>query len=142
MIIRVLINTPDGAASNVEKRFRKWIIGKVAKIKNDVWVNKENNQVMWEVEADVKTCLKINRNVLLYDRLICSVFENKASAKALKMMADSTEDFEKLKEMLKEHTSIEVIKEATAQEIVEQQTKKTWIQKIKDTFQRQPPDHQ
>ena len=124
-------------AKVTEQRLRTWIIGNSKKLKNSVWTNPEDTQVMWEVDCDAKTCIRISKNVSLYDNLIKGLFQIKAGRKALEMMADNKEDVVKLEEMLKEHTTIEIIKEATAQEMVDE--KQTWLQRLKSKFQKSDP---
>lgn len=136
MICRVLIKTPVGQASGTEAKLRTFIVGKNSKITNDIRINDQNSEIIWEIDCDVKTMLKITRNVTMYDQFVKGVFDNKTALKAIRKLADSEEDVKKLQEMLNGQTSIEIIKEATAQEIVEGQ--KSWWQSMKEKFHAHP----
>ena len=129
MKLKIIIKTPEGQAKGTETKLRKTLLNKRVKCKT--YTNPEDNQILWEVEGSVADMLKVQRNVTGYELMIKQMFENKLLKKyGLPRLAEGEE--EKLKEMLTDQTTIEIIKEATAQELVEG-NKPFWM-KIKEKF--------
>jgi len=131
MKIKIKLTTPKGEAPITEKRLRKWILGKTKA--TNTYVNKEGSELFWEIETSVKRVFEINKNVLRYESLIKSMFENKLMKKTLRKKL-SEDDQKELEDMLLNQTSVEVIKEATAQEIVESNV--TLWERIKKRFRK------
>ena len=131
MITKILIRTPKGQATGMEKKLRPYLLGK--NNPNSIHVNAEDNELVWEVEGSVKNIMKINRNVSLFDSVLKGAFNSRAVQKQVKKRL-SIEDQEELNEMLFKHTEVEVIKQATAEEIVE--SNKTWWQNIKEKWKK------
>lgn len=131
MKLKIHIRTPKGQATGTEKKLRPFILGK--KKAHQLWVNKDDNQIVWEIEGTVRECLKINKNVARFDFITRKVFDSKMLKKTLRKKLEPGQE-EELKDMLLNQTSVEVVKEATAQEMVE--ANKTWWEKVKETFTR------
>jgi len=125
--MKVLIRTPKGAATKTEKRIRPYILGKT-NMKIDLYVSPEDDEIVWHMEGTVKEILKANRNVAAFDNIVKSIFGNKL----FKKLAVEKDDLEELENLLKHHTTVEVVKNATQEEINE--NKKTWWQTIKEKF--------
>ena len=131
MKVKILIRTPIGEASKAEKKIKPLILGiRRKKTKHVTKVSPENDMIIWDVEGDVKSILKIRRNVARFDITLKTIFENKKVGSALKKLSE--EDRKQLKEMFDNHTSVEVIQQATAEEIVE--SNKSFWQKIREKF--------
>ena len=136
MKTKIIIKTPQGNALGTQKKIKPLIIG-FKKVKIDTYVNKEDDEMVWDVEGSVRDIININRNVARFDSLIKNIFNNRmVKKKTAKHLTE--EDQEKLKDMLLNQTSCEVIKEATAQELVE--ADKTWWQRMKETFTKKEED--
>ena len=129
MKIKLIINTPKGQASGTNKKIKPFIIGK-KKVKHSTFVNEEDSQILWEIDGDIKTILKIQRNVNMFASFISNLLGNKMVHGAIGKL--SKEDQKTLTEMLENQTSVEIIKRATAEEIVE--ADKTWWDKLKEKF--------
>ena len=112
MQMKIKIKTPNGLAQDFTKGRRYAFICKllgVRSLKGDtITVNKENNMLLWEFDADYKRYSSIIRNVALYDRLITGIFQSKMLQRVLSRYP--LEDREELKHMLTNMTSIEVVK--------------------------------
>jgi len=132
MKIKIIIKTPKGQATGTEKKLRPFIIGK--KANHQIFTTPEDNQILWELETDIRHALKIQRNVTAYDSMIKGMF----SHKLMKKLSDkqlSPEDKKQLEEMLINQTSVEIIKESDAMELVE--GTKTFWEKLKEKFKKQ-----
>lgn len=132
MKIKVLITTPKGQAEKTEKKLRPFLIGDKKKITNEVFVNKEDTQIIWEIECDIRRALKIQKNVTMFEVMARSLFENKMVKKATEKL--KKEDQEELEKMLFDMTKVEIINQASANEIVEHN--KTYWQKVKEKFKK------
>ena len=135
MRTRIKIRTIKGQAEKVEKRIKPYILGNsFNKLKfMEIYINKENNEIAWEVEDSVRKIMKINYNVVRFDVIMKNIFNNKLLRKKLltKVPKDQVKELESL---LRNHTKVTIIKNATAEELVE--ANKTWWQKIKETFHK------
>jgi len=115
MKIRIEIKTPDGLARGVieGKGMRLKMLRRMLGINlkhDNIEINKENNLILWHVDSDIRTCMKINRNVFMYDRIVSGVFSNKMMKKAIKRHMNKDQQKE-IKNMLSEMTKITVVKE-------------------------------
>ena len=137
MKIKLRIRTPKGQASKTEARIkpfilgRSWIKGKDKKYVT--YTSPEDNEIIWDIEAPIKECMRIQRNVTVFDSLIAGVLDNPLLKRAIRKKLEPGQE-EELKDMLINQTSCEVIKEATLQETVEYN--KTFWEKIKETFSK------
>ena len=135
MIIKIIIKTPKGFATENEQRLRKYIIGvrraRVKIINN--YVNADDSEFIWEIEGPVKDILRINKNASRFDTVMRQVLDNKLMKKTIRKKL-SAEDEAQLKDLLADQTRIEIIKEAEAQELVEANT--TWWQRMTQTFRK------
>jgi len=132
MKVKVLISTPKGQASGTEKKLRPWLIGSKKKLTNIIRVSPEDDQIVWEIDSNIRTIMKIQRNVNRFDGIIQMMFENKMVKGAMGKMKQ--EDQDQLKDMLNNHTKCEVIGKATAEEIIEDN--KTWWQRVQEKWKK------
>jgi len=132
MELKILITTPKGAATKTERQIRPYIIGK-NKVNVDLYISPEDDQIVWHMTGNVRECMKAQKNVQLFDVIIKRIFENKI----IQRFVDK-EDIPELENMLKNHTTVEVIKKATEQELQQEEEYKnmTWWQKIKSKFKK------
>jgi hypothetical protein len=132
MELKILITTPKGAATKTERQIRPYIIGH-NKLDIDLYVSPEDDQIVWHMKGDIRACMKAQRNVVLYDTIIQNVLKNKV----VKKFVDK-KDLPELEDMLKNHTTVEVIKKATEQELQheEEYNNMTWWEKVKAKFTR------
>lgn len=132
MELKILITTPKGAATKTEKQIRPYIIGK-NKVNVDLYVSPEDDQIVWHMTGNIRECMKAQKNVQLFDVIIKRIFENKI----IQRFVDK-EDIPELENMLRNHTTVEVIKKATEQELQQEEEYKnmTWWQKIKSKFKK------
>lgn len=130
MEIKIEIKTPIGYAKSTEQKLRPWIVGTKTKPK-EMYVNKKDDTLYWVVEAPVKTCLRIQKNVTLYESLVKGILDSRMVKKAIRDKFDKKKEKE-LRDMLFKHTTITIIKQATANEIVG--NNKTLWDNIKERF--------
>lgn len=133
MELKIKIKTAKGSAKITSERIKALIIGG-KKVKHDIYVNKADNMIVWNVEGSVRDCLSINRNVNMFDKTMKGIL----NSKVVRMAARKDFDDKQMKEfndLIKNETSVEIVKKATAEELVE--ANKTWWQKIKETFVKQ-----
>jgi len=130
-----MIRTPKGHAEKNEKRIRSVIIGtrkKRIKIINN-FVNKENSQFIWEIEAPVRDCLRIQKNISRFDVVMKGVFSSKILKRTMRKKMGMTEDQEsELDILFGDQTRVDVIKAATAEELDE--SNKSWWDRMKETY--------
>jgi|26BtaG_2_1085354.scaffolds.fasta_scaffold15743_3 hypothetical protein len=131
MEVKIIIRTPKGQAKGMEWKLRKVLLGKIKP--KEMYVSKDDNELVWVVDAPSRRVTKIIRNVSFFDVTIRNIFENKALKKTLWKKL-SAKDLKELEGMLKQQTEVEVIKNATAEEIVDEG--KTWWQRLKEKFQK------
>ena len=140
MNIKISIKTPKGQASKTNERIkpmllgRKWLVAFDKSKSFNTYVNEEDNEIIWDIEAPVKDCLRIQKNVSTFDALVSGVMENRLVKKAIHKNTDEAGEAE-LKDMLQNQTSCEVIKKATQEEMDEYN--KTWWQRVKEKFRKQ-----
>ena len=78
MIIKIRITTPKGQASKAQRKLQPLLIGSKKRLKKfNTYVNEDDNEMYWEIESDVKKCLKISKNVAGYKGMIEMVLKNK-----------------------------------------------------------------
>jgi hypothetical protein len=137
MIIKIRIRTPEGHAEQNEKRIRSVILGmnrNQVKIINQ-YVNKDNSMFFWEIEAPVKDCLRIQKNVSRFDTVMKNVFNARIVKRQLRKRGGMTPEQEKeLQILFDDQTKVDIIKAAKAEEIVE--ANKTWWQRMTETFKK------
>lgn len=132
MEIKIQINTPKGYAKKIEHQLRPWLIG--SNKPKEMFVNKDDDTLYWVVETTIKRCLKIQRNVTMFETMMKGILNNPK----VKKMAKLTEEQRKeLDDMIFNHTKITIVKRATAEEIVE--SNKTFWQTIKEKFKKVSP---
>lgn len=134
MKIKIRIRTPKGEASKTEKRITPLIIGFNKKdLIIDSYTNADDNEIFWEVEGPIRRVMKISRNVNRFDFVIGRMLDSKAVKKTVRKHLEPGQE-EELEDMLRHHTSCEIIREATAEELADSQ--KSWWQRVKETYQK------
>jgi hypothetical protein len=128
MQVKIIVKTPKGQAIATEKKIRNFLLGinKKRYIEIKTYCNDADDTIFWEVTADVRTILKIQRNVWTYDKLITGIFTHKLMNKVI-VNKIPKEQQEQLKEMLLNQTSIEIIKEADEKEMTMLYPEKTTL---------------
>jgi len=133
MEIKILINTPKGQAKGTEKKLRPFLLGKNKP--KELWTNEEDNQIVWIIDTDVRRAMKIQRNVMVFDKMMESVLNHKYVKGTIHKKL-SKEDQAQLKDMLQNQTTVEVIKTYT-----DEDNKRTSIwEKIKSKFVKDEQD--
>jgi len=132
MELKIKINTAKGSAAKTSHMIKPFIIGK-KKVKHEIYVNKKDNQIIWNVEGHIRDLMSIQRNVNLFDSLMAGILNNKMVKKAglRDLNPDQMKEF---MDMIKNQTSVEVVKRATAEE--EDEYNKTWWQRVKEKFKK------
>lgn len=135
LIIKVMIRTPKGHATENEQRLRKFIIGvKRARVKViNNYVDDDDSQFVWEIEGPVRDILRISKNVSRFDIVMKGVLDNRLVKRTIRKQLSADGEAE-LKTLLAGQTSVEIIKEAEAQEMVDDT--RTWWQRMTQTFKR------
>ena len=132
MKAKIRIKTPDGQARGTETKLRPMLLNR--RLTSTTYTNDLDNEILWEIEGPVRDILKATKNVNTYEVLIKHIFQNKLMKKfGLPKLAEGEAD--KLKELLENNTTVEIIKEATAQELTE--TNITWWDKLKSKFKKE-----
>ena len=108
MEIKILITTPKGNARGTEAKLRTALLKWDAPKK--IIINKADNKIIWIIEGDIKKCLKIQKNIIGFQKLAQYFLNNKLVKKGINKLADSPEDYEKLKQAFINNTKIEIIK--------------------------------
>lgn len=132
MEIKISIQTPKGEAKKSQERLKPFLLGRRIHAKES-YVNEENSTVYWVVEAGVRDIVRIRKNIDKFDAVMRKVLDQKKIKQTIQEKLTS-EDQENLREMLKQHTKVEVITKATAEELVE--ADKSFWQRMKDRFKR------
>lgn len=138
MELKIKITVPVGYATSKNKDFfemrmiKKMMFAK-AKIKEE-YTNEEGSEMFWVVEVNARNYLGVARNIEMFNSIVSGVFANKHSKKALKRLSNSPEDYDKVTDMMKTGTKIEIVKQATAAEIFDAQRSnwtrtKDWLAK-------------
>jgi hypothetical protein len=127
MKVNIRIRTPKGQAQATSNRIKPFIINR--KVKHTVYCNDDDNEILWEVEGDVRDVMKVTRNLNVFDATISKVITSKKIQKVAKI---SDGDKKELDDMMSNHTSVEIVKRATAEEMVEYN--KTFWEKLKEKF--------
>ena len=107
MQLKVRITTPKGQAKGTQKKLQKFLLG--IKKPQKVITNEDDSQIVWIMETDIRSALKIQRNVSFYDKLVEGIFKNRLLAKVVKKKVPK-EQQDELEAMLKNQTKIEIIK--------------------------------
>lgn len=108
MEIQIKIKTPKGQATKVEQKIRFFILGnRIQQIKTIG--NKEDDTIIWQINADPRKTNKILRNVALYDTIMEKMLTHKRVKKTINKQLD-LEGQEELRNMLINQTTVTVIK--------------------------------
>lgn len=132
MIARILVSTPKGEASNVEKKLRAFLLTFHKPVATGT--NEDASSFYWEVDVNPAQYTKLMRKLLLFQNFASWTADNKIVRKAFKQFGATSEMFDQVKKMLQDGTTIEVIKNLQAEELVE--PKKSYWQRVKETFTR------
>jgi len=106
MLLKIQIKTPPGQANKTQKKLRGFILKGTIPINSTV--NDTDDTMVWEIDAPIKKCLKIQKRVVMFDSLMDGMLTNKMVGKAIKKHL-SQEDQEQLKEMLTQQTSVSIL---------------------------------
>ena len=107
MMLKIRIRTPKGHAKKTEHRIRPFIIGNKGKM-HKIMTNKDDNQILWIVDAKPRQYTKIIKNVSAYKIMIEKIMSNKTVQKVARISDDQKEELNK---MLMDQTEIDIIKE-------------------------------
>jgi len=105
MKTKIKITTPKGQAKKTEKRLRVFLLG--FKKPDKTTTNKEDTQIVWEVEGTPRKILKVQKNVYRFDNIMKMMFNNKMVKKARQKLKPGDE--KSLKDMLMNQTKVEII---------------------------------
>lgn len=108
------------------------------KIDVKVYISKNDDQIVWEIEGHLKHILSINKNVSMFDSYVKMALNHAMTKKLINRCSE--EDQKQLKFMLDNQTEIEIIKKATSEELVE--VNKTWMDRIREKFKKHSQDEQ
>jgi hypothetical protein len=108
MIIKIRIKTPKGAATGMEKKLRKLILG--IKTNPTISINEDDSEVEWVVDVGPDRLLKIQKSVTMFDMLVKKAFNNRI-VKKMVIKQVGLKGAKELSDMLFNHTEIEVIKD-------------------------------
>lgn len=131
MELKIRITTPRGRAKSAEKKLRPFLLGHKPK---ELYTNEDDNEILWVIEGSVKKCFKIQRNVLLYEKLMAKMLDNRVMKKVIKKHIDNDGQKE-LNKMLLEQTKIEVLKSASQEEWKDYET--PWWERLKQKFKKE-----
>lgn len=127
MEIKVRIKTPNGQATKTYKKIKPFM--RLDTCEHEAYTNEEDNEMMWIIRGDIRRVMKIQRNIGVFHNIMTKVMDNKQIKGIIRK-----EDYNDLKDMLEDNTSIEIIKAAEEKELSDYN--KTWIQKIKEKFKK------
>ena len=130
----IKVKTPKGNATSTNKKLRTFIVGiGRTKIIRSIYISHDDDEFIWEIECSVKRYIKISKNILMYDNLVTTVFNNPLLKKTVKRVI-TKEQQEELNDMLQNQTTIEIVKHPTTEELHAQYD--TWWEKVKTTFKK------
>lgn len=136
MQIKAIIKTPKGHATKTQTTLQNVIFGKLWRRYDqfESFVNDDDSECAWEVTVkNYNDFVRISRNLAMYDTMVKRILSSKRVQKeAAKNF--TPEDMQRLKDMLTNQTSIEIIKEATAAQMDEYH--KPFWQKIKERMKK------
>ena len=105
--IRIQIKTPKGYAASTSNKVKPFIIG-TKKINNhEVYANKKDDTIIWIIDCSPKDLIRIQRNVILFDKTTKTILQNKLVRKLSKL---NTEQRSELDKMLNNQTEIKIIR--------------------------------
>lgn len=110
MQAKIMIRTPAGQAKGTEAKIKPFIIG-IRKNKYKVYTDRADSKIIWIVEGSIRELIAIQRNVMLFDRMVAQVMQNRIVQGAARLTKDQKKELE---DMFKHHTSIKIL---TANEI-------------------------
>lgn len=132
MEIKIRIKTPKGHAKKVEKKLRKVLLG--SNKPKEMFTSPDDDELFWVIDVSIRRALKIQKNVAAFDTIIKTIFNSNLLKKHIIKKRMLPGQKAELKEMLLDHTEIEVIKKATADEII---GNKTFWERVKEKFKKE-----
>ena len=108
MIIKIRIKTPKGKAKSTDEYIRFWILP--FKVKPIATYNKEDSIINWVVDVDSRKAERIYKNVGRFDGMISTILSSRAFKKR-GAKAVGEEGMKEIEDMLKNHTSCEIVRE-------------------------------
>lgn len=108
MKIQVNVKTPPGQANATHKKLRPFLIGIPRKrVECEVAINQTDDLIVWTVDAPIRDCMRIQKNVTRYDMIISAIFNNKKFKKYV-LGKLGPEDQAQLRYMLTNQTEVSV----------------------------------
>ncbi len=135
MELKIEVKTPPGMAHTTLPYLKDYIIGIVrfGLKRVEAYTNEDttDDRIYIDIDATIRRCLKVQANVVRYHTIMEAVITNKQVLRKAKL---SKEDEAKLKDMLSNQTTVEIMKKVSQEEIDE--FNKTRWQKIKEKFKK------
>ena len=132
MKTKIRIRTPKGQAKKANKKIRRVIVG-FNKVKIDSYVNKEDSEMIWDIEGKPRAVMKIIRNAGLFHLFAGKIIDNKLVRRGAKAKGYTDDQIKEVKDMIENGTTIKVIKAATTQEL---EDGITWWDRIKGKYDK------
>lgn len=105
MKLMIRIKTPKGYAASTEKKLRPFIIG-LRRVDHEILTSKDDDQILWIIDAGTKDYMRIVRNVAMYDKLVHNILNRKKIRKLAKLTREQEKE---LDDMLFNQTAVEMI---------------------------------
>lgn len=115
MITAIKVRTPKGMADRTNRQLKRFVVGR-SKYIQKVLISPDDDEFTWIIECDLKSYIRISRNVAMFDTFVRGTFDHKLTKKAVKRYI-SKEQQEELMDMLQNHTTVELIKNPSVEEI-------------------------
>lgn len=131
MEIKIRVRTPIGHARRLEKKLRIFLLGRNKP--KELYTNEIDNEVIWVIEDNIRRCLKIQKNIAVYDTLMGGTLKKIGKSKYIKKRM-LPEQKDELEDMLLNHTKIEIIKRAEAEEMIDDET---FWERLKNRFKKE-----
>lgn len=106
MKTKVLIKTPKGYALSTQKKLMPFILGLKRKSTHEIHTTKDDDEIIWIIESDIKTHFRITRNIILFDKLVSTLLNNKSIRKLAKLTKSQEHELDR---MLFKQTKVELI---------------------------------
>lgn len=104
---KIKITVPEGKAEKINKRFGRLLrIFILARVKPKETII-DNKTILWEIKTSLTESYNINKRLGQFDGIVKGIFNSKLVGKAISKKF-SKEEQEEVKEMLLNHTKIEL----------------------------------
>jgi hypothetical protein len=105
MKIKIKVTTPKGAAKGSQAMLSKLLFG----FDKPLSVNITDSSIIWQLDVNTRRYMKIQKNVMRFGLIGKAFLDRRLVEKGLKKLADTPEDFDKVKEMLVNGTKVTII---------------------------------